>query len=1496
MAIFKCKICGGSLDIDKSSSVATCEYCGTKQTLPKFDDERRANLYDRANHFRRNNDFDKAMGIYEVILNEDNTDAEAYWSIILCRYGIEYVKDPVTHKHIPTVNRAQFTSIFDDEDYKAAIANADTYQREIYEADANAINKIQKEFLAISQKEEPFDVFICYKETDQNGERTKDSVIATELYSALSDEGLKVFFSRITLEDKLGTAYEPYIFAALQSAKVMVVLGTDSRNFNSPWVKNEWSRYLALIQKGAKKTLIPAYRDMDPYDLPDEFSHLQAQDMAKIGFMQDLVRGIKKIIGFESKKSAVVKETVITSEKIAVEPLFKRASMALADGEFGRADAFYEQILNQEPENANAYLGKLLAELRIKSKSDLNSVNKSFENSNNYKKAIQFANEELKNELSSALEEVIAKINDKKMNGIYQGAKAVMQNARDIPTCKRAKKFFVSISGYKDADDCALLCQEKIDALQREWDQQRAEQQKRLKKLKRARVGALLISSLLLILVVGLSVGSILFFKVFMPNSKRNDAFVIAGQQRYDEALALLNEAKSEAWFDKTISDIDNSISIIQMAKDNQQLVNETLKKLNSNSKEADYKTAINKLLGAGITTNVSYQCEGGALINNTAGTNEISYAPNSQFWGFLKAERSGYNFKSWSCEQMEYQPLQGSCIFVFKAIWEEHLYSIKYKTDASVAYKTILYSIEDNDFSLPIPKKDGYTFIGWSGDDLDELTIDVVIPKGSHGDRFYTANWEVNGYTVTFDCAGGECSVDKATYTYDTIVDLPVPKREGYTFAGWYNGGLFVSDGAWKVNIRSNVTLKAVWDPIDYKITYDLGNVSSENSNPTGYSANSDTVVLKDMYNEYATFMGWYTDKDFTNRITTIPKGSVGDLTLYAKWDFQVFTIEYDWNGGDAVSNAKTTFTVADLPITLCKPTKAGHSFYYWALEDIDGEPIKSIEECKNYKLVANYIINGLKIEILNGGGFYECGYGDWGYAYYDGDATEITIPKYHNVRDICDTPNIIQVRISSPNLKKLYISDEVLDVILGTGDDFEFNEYENGLYLGRPDKPYTYLFGRKNASLSIKNIHEDTVAISTGAFQNDLKLTSLVIPKTVKYIEDYAFRGCYNIREVYNLSSFDISTALSMASYRREIYTTLDKPSQVFEYGDYIVYYDAQKNLYELLVYTGNNIDVVLPNNINGSKYMLGSYFFYKRTDIKSIVFSENIVSIGENAFYGCTGLINVDFSQSTITSIGNSAFYGCSSLERVNLPESVTFIGETTFRDCSSLIEITLSQSCTEIGFSAFWGCVSLRSIVLPSTLEMIRPNAFMSCRSLLEIYNLSSCDISNACSYAKVVHTSLDEPSCWIEQDGYLFFVSEENDLYLLCGYSGDESVLTLPESINGHSYSIYDYAFMGNTNITELTVSDGVLGIGKQAFASCTNLSKVYIGKDVSIIGENAFSSCSALISAEFADVEGWGMYHSSSLEKEYTASEIENVENAVTVLKTIENYDSLRKK
>ena len=475
---FKCKICGGSLKIDSGKTVATCEYCGTQQTLPKLGDDHRLALYDRANQFRRSNEFDKAMGIYEQILLEDNSDAEAYWSLVLCRYGIEYVEDPATGKRLPTVNRAQFTSVFDDDNYRSALNYADSEQKHIYEEEAKAINEIQKGILAISQKEEPFDVFICYKETDHNGRRTPDSVLANDLYHQLTQEGFKVFFSRITLEDKLGAAYEPYIFAALNSSKVMVVLGTKPEYFSAVWVRNEWSRYIGLIKQGQKKLLIPAYRDMNPYDLPEEFSHLQALDMSRLGFMQDLIRGIKKIIQLEQPAAKPRVEEKGTN----TQAVLKRAFLFLEDGDWDSADEYCEKVLDKEPENAEAYLGKLLAELKLRKTEDLQHCTKAFNSSSNYQKAVRFADKRLKAKLEGYSQEIL-KTRNKKIAIIAAGAATVAailviilctavipgSKYKEAVALMDAGKYneaivaFEALGGYKDSGVKISQCNAAID-------------------------------------------------------------------------------------------------------------------------------------------------------------------------------------------------------------------------------------------------------------------------------------------------------------------------------------------------------------------------------------------------------------------------------------------------------------------------------------------------------------------------------------------------------------------------------------------------------------------------------------------------------------------------------------------------------------------------------------------------------------------------------------------------------------------------------------------------------------------------------------------------------------------------------------------------------------------------------------------------------------------------------------------------------------------------
>ena len=409
-------MCGGNIIYNEGDKVGTCESCGTKQTIPNISGEKIANMVDRANHFRLNNEYDKAQKIYEDILLENSDDAEIYWDLLLCKYGIEYVEDPKTKKRVPTINRLQYKSILLEDDYKKAITLADSSQKQLFEEEAKYIDEVQKNILDISKKEKPYDIFICYKESDANGRRTQDSVLAQEMYYGLTNEGYKVFFSRITLEDILGTAYEPYIFSALNSSKIMIVIATKTEYVNAVWVKNEWSRYLNLISNGENKILIPAYRDMDPYDLPAEFSHLQALDMGKLGFMQDLIRGINKIINKSENDKYTNNISHNTNVTANENSLMKRVEIFIEDGDFDSAKEYCEKLLDINPENGKVYYYLMLIEQKVKTIDEYKiTFNDEYEiSSNNYNKVIKYGddnlkhtvNEQIKNNILKQLDEV----------------------------------------------------------------------------------------------------------------------------------------------------------------------------------------------------------------------------------------------------------------------------------------------------------------------------------------------------------------------------------------------------------------------------------------------------------------------------------------------------------------------------------------------------------------------------------------------------------------------------------------------------------------------------------------------------------------------------------------------------------------------------------------------------------------------------------------------------------------------------------------------------------------------------------------------------------------------------------------------------------------------------------------------------------------------------------------------------------------------------------
>lgn len=463
MAIIKCKMCGGDLNLLEGASTAECEFCGSLQTIPNLDDEKKLIQFERAERLRRQCEFDKAAGVYETIVADFRQEAEAYWGLVLCKYGIEYVDDPTTGKKIPTCHRSSFDSIMEDSDFEQALENADVMARRVYRDEAKQIEEIRKGIISVSSNEQPYDIFICYKETDENGDRTLDSVLAQDIYDALTDKGYRTFFARITLEDKLGQEYEPYIFAALNSVKIMLAVGTDYEYFNAVWVKNEWSRYLKLMTKDKSKHLIPCFKGIDAYDMPKEFARLQAQDLGKVGAIQDLLRGVEKLLPRQVETVNQLGAMMQTANP-SVAPLLERAYMFLEDSEWDNATAYFERILDLEPKNAVAYLGKFLAELQLPQKTALKTYGEVYVENNNYKKARKYASPELNSELDAYLRFA----HEQKLDEEYNKALKLFESANSESSYETAASALEKVGPWRDAEAVLRKCRIRIDTLQKE--------------------------------------------------------------------------------------------------------------------------------------------------------------------------------------------------------------------------------------------------------------------------------------------------------------------------------------------------------------------------------------------------------------------------------------------------------------------------------------------------------------------------------------------------------------------------------------------------------------------------------------------------------------------------------------------------------------------------------------------------------------------------------------------------------------------------------------------------------------------------------------------------------------------------------------------------------------------------------------------------------------------------------------------------------------------
>lgn len=416
--------------------------------------------------------------------------------------------------------------------------------------------------------------------------------------------------------------------------------------------------------------------------------------------------------------------------------------------------------------------------------------------------------------------------------------------------------------------------------------------------------------------------------------------------------------------------------------------------------------------------------------------------------------------------------------------------------------------------------------------------------------------------------------------------------------------------------------------------------------------------------------------------------------------------------------------------------------------------------------------------------------------------------------------------------------------------------------------------------------------------AFDSCPSLLSVVLPETLKELGEGAFGYCEKLIEAGNYSAFDID---EFVTYEVKNVYGRGGGSNLKERDGYIFYADGDKDEYLLAGYLGDGHELTLPADIDGHAYDIYDYAFnyngsyYDRTvtsEIVSVTVPDGVGSIGRSAFGGLVYLEMVSLPAS-VSYFGENAFgWGCDHvfIEDVGAWCGAEFCGKASnplngggllYAGGEPVISLEIPEGVEEIGMYAFNGCGSLVSVTLPAGLKKIGAEAF-GCPKLVEVCNLSSLEIEAGSSENGAVALNAlnvctgEGQSRLIRQDVWLFY-DDGSSCYLMAHTGGR---FELPSSVNGRGYAIYDYAFRNAACPAELTIPDGVTGIGDYAFYGCNALEVVVTGADTAYIGALAFYECLSLeeagISAgtasigamafegcaklgrvRFADPEGW---------------------------------------
>ena len=326
-------------------------------------------------------------------------------------------------------------------------------------------------------------------------------------------------------------------------------------------------------------------------------------------------------------------------------------------------------------------------------------------------------------------------------------------------------------------------------------------------------------------------------------------------------------------------------------------------------------------------------------LEGGNAGSSQVYFYTVEQTVTLPTPTRTGYTFLGWTGEGITTPqpnvtiPKGSTGDKTYIENWELTEYNITMDLNGGSGQEKVVYTMTDEDFELPTPTRNGYEFVGWTGEGITMPQTSVIIPKGSTGNKAYTANWQVIEYTITLDTNGGPV-VSPIKYTVEDLFTLPYILRPGYEFAGWTLDGsgmlpftpLIIYPGT-----TGDLHYKAEWRLAEYTITMDLDGGSGQEK--VVYTITDEDFELPTPTRNGYEFVGWTGERITTPQTRVkIPKGSTGNKAYTANWKVIRYTITLVTNGGAVIASIR--YTVEDSVTLPIPPDRPGYEFSGWVLD----------------------------------------------------------------------------------------------------------------------------------------------------------------------------------------------------------------------------------------------------------------------------------------------------------------------------------------------------------------------------------------------------------------------------------------------------------------------------------------------------------------------------------------------------------------------------------